>query len=568
MIFIILPIIILVIGIISFTIINSSKSQSVSTPSTPAVTSTPAITSIPTSTSTPAITSTPAVTSTISALTTTISIQGNILTAIPQSALFQNTQQKTIKKIVSFKYYPTPKYLIYLNDDDTLGVYGAFADLSRIVLPKNITFNNIECGANFFMGITKDDKLYINCPLSLNSTYKPLTEITNVSKISAGLSHWLALDNNGTIYSGGTNINGQINIPDILMSSPPMFTINRRLTATPYSNKYYIKPSIDTENLTSTSKITINITVSNISTSQTQFYIGNNLSLNSNKEYKPDILFFVSLNGYGIVRYFNNGATNTVYSKSVNLSNIKTKFVIEFYNFGAPSVTSTSSSSANNNLCDIKITRYNIYNNQIDKLTDTMLYDNLILNEVISNGNADIPLSFFIDLVKSIDGTQINSLNSLITKNTPNTPKKKIKAISTGEDISAAVDEDNNIYIWGSRVGFDASNVYTLIQPPNRTVSSIYLNRYNLIALDNFNKIILNNNNIYGSSTYIFTQLTNTIKNGSITYLTMNEKYVACIIDKKLYAWGNYVPNITNISNSNIIDVAISNNTVFTLSTA
>lgn len=142
----------------------------------------------------------------------------------------------------------------------------------------------------------------------------------------------------------------------------------------------------------------------------------------------------------------------------------------------------------------------------------------------------------------------------------------KVKAILAGENTSAAVGENNNIYIWGRRIGFDTSTIYTTITPtlaPGRTISSIVVTDYNLIALDSNNKIILNNNTIYSSGTGIMRYLDDTIRTGNISYLIMNNNYAACIINGTCYVWGS---NVQQRVINNVIDVAISTDTVFTLS--
>ena len=344
MLFIILPIIILIILIIG--IITIFKSNKISTTTTNA----------------------PQITTTTNAI-----IRTPILTAIPKrDALFTNSPSTTnIRKITSPKHN-NDTYLLYLNNDYTLGVYGKFDGTDMIALPNKMWFKDIDAGFVFFMGITLDNKLYIN------NTFQPLTEITDIIKISAGNTHWLALDNNGTIYTNG-------------------------FTHTKQQNEL----------------ITI-----------------------------PDIL----------------------------------------------------------------------------KTTSKM--DGII-----------------------------------------------VKSISASNNTSAAVGEDNNIYIWGYREGFanyNNFNIYTIITPTlalDRTISSIVVNSNNLIALDSDNKIILNNNNtIYGSTTNISLSLNDTIKSGPISYLIMNNIYAACIINKTLYTWGNSVPQGVQSSINNVIDVAISSNTVFTLS--
>lgn len=156
-----------------------------------------------------------------------------------------------------------------------------------------------------------------------------------------------------------------------------------------------------------------------------------------------------------------------------------------------------------------------------------------------------------------------------ILKTTSKMDGIKVKAISAGENTSAAVGENNNIYIWGERYGFnsyDNVNIYTTITPtlaPGRTISSIVVTDYNLIALDSNNKIILNNNTIYSSGTGIMRYLDDTIRTGNISYLIMNNNYAACIINGTCYVWGS---NVQQRVINNVIDVAISTDTVFTLS--
>ncbi len=233
-----------------------------------------------------------------------------------------------------------------------------------------MTFKDIDGSNSFFMGITSDNKLYINCPDYLNENYQPSTEITNVSKISAISFHWLAIDNEGTIYTGGFNNYGQITIPDVL--------------------------------------------------------------------------------------------------------------------------------------------------------------------KTLSNPNGI-----------------------------------KVKAIATGEIISAAVGEDNKIYIWGDLININLpiTNITYTVITPNQTVSNIYINTNNLIALDNDNKIILDANNyIYGRNSFIKTFLPPEIKDQSISYLTMNYAYAACICNNKCYVWGELIPTGVTSPINNVTNVAISSDNIFTLS--
>lgn len=133
MIFIILPIIILIIGIISYAVINSSKPLQITTSST---TNAPQIT---TTTNAPPTT------------TTTAIIRTPILTATPaRVALFTNSLIPTnIRKITSPKDNYS-SYLLYLNNDYTLGVYGKFNGTATITLPDiNMRFKDIDSGFAF-----------------------------------------------------------------------------------------------------------------------------------------------------------------------------------------------------------------------------------------------------------------------------------------------------------------------------------------------------------------------------------------------------------------------------------
>lgn len=309
------------------------------------------------------------------------SIPKTFLSVLPSNSLFTNISNPTnIKKIKTNKI-GYASYLLYLNNDGTLGVYGKA--VYNIILENDMKFNDIEAGNDFFMGITIDNKLYINCSNDKTTIYKPSTEINNISKISAGYFHWLALDNDGVIYTMGPKnsqlTNDLITIPDILKS----------------------------------------------------------------------------------------------------LLNLK----------GIP-----------------------------------------------------------------------------------------VKAIATNYSISAAVDINNNIYIWGDISKYPKSNneKYIKIEPLfNKIVSNIVVNLLNLIALDENNKIILENNNIYGNINSLINMTlndqdtyNNIIKNEPISYLTMNDSIVAFIINNKTYFRGNTrFINQTNLINNNIIDIAISDNIIFTLST-
>jgi autotransporter-associated beta strand protein len=81
----------------------------------------------------------------------------------------------------------------------------------------------------------------------------------------------------------------------------------------------------------------------------------------------------------------------------------------------------------------------------------------------------------------------------------------------------------------------------------------------------NGNSNSLINTNLNNQDQYIYN---NIIKNESISYLTMIDSSVAFIINNKIYFRGNNsILNQINLINNNIIDIAISDNIIFTLST-
>lgn len=108
---------------------------------------------------------------------------------------------------------------VSFNEGFTAGVAiksnGTPTYFGSLTTPSGISFYDIDCGQEDCIGINRTTNYGVTgWGPNKNTLFAGFTQgITGITAIALGYNHFLALKDNGVLYGGGTNSDGQLNIP-------------------------------------------------------------------------------------------------------------------------------------------------------------------------------------------------------------------------------------------------------------------------------------------------------------------------------------------------------------------